>query len=50
MRNFTHNQAQVKVAVYTAQAPAPNVQRQRLQELFAFTLIGLSGLVAFWLS
>ncbi|NET38768.1 MAG: hypothetical protein F6K19_43430 [Cyanothece sp. SIO1E1] len=46
MRNAAHSQAQVKVAVYTAQAPSP--ERQHLQELLALTLISLSVLAAFW--
>ena len=48
MRNAAHNQAQVKVAVYAAQAPSPEVQRQHLQELLAYILIGLSALAALW--
>ena len=50
MRNSAHDQSQVKVAVYAAQASSPDLQRQRLQEIFAFTLIGLSALIAFWIS
>lgn len=49
MHNTVHNQAPVKVAVYTAQATSPEVKQQNLQELLAFTLIGLSTLVAFWI-
>ena len=50
MRNSAHAQSQVKVAVYAAQVPSPELQRQRLQEILAFTLIGLSTLIAFWIS
>ena len=49
MRNAAHHQAQVKVAVYTAQAPSPEGLPPHLQEILACTLIGLSGLVAFWI-
>jgi hypothetical protein len=44
MRHDAHNQAQVKVAVYAAQASQP-VFQQRL----AIVLIGLSALGLFWI-
>ena len=50
MRNAPHNQAQVKVAVYAAQVPLPEVQRQRLQAFFACTLVGLGSLVLLWVN
>ncbi|MEO1401759.1 MAG: hypothetical protein AAFV72_11005 [Cyanobacteria bacterium J06635_1] len=49
MRNNARHQAQVKVAVYAAQATSPERQRQHLQEFFAFALISLSALAAFWI-
>ena len=49
MRNTDRHQAQVKVAVYMAQAPSPDGLHPHLQEFLACTLIALSGLVAFWI-
>lgn len=45
MRNASHNQAQVKVAVLSAQAPSPEALRQQRQEQIVLSaLIGLSVL------
>ncbi|MDJ0705938.1 MAG: hypothetical protein QNJ46_21935 [Leptolyngbyaceae cyanobacterium MO_188.B28] len=49
MHNAERHQAQVKVAVYTAQAPSPEGLHPQLQEFLACTLIALSALVAFWI-
>lgn len=47
MHNAVHNQVQVKVAVCTAQAASPEVQRQHLQEFLICLLIGLIAVSAF---
>lgn len=46
MRNASHNQSKVKVAVASAQVPSGEAERQQLKEQIAIALVGLGALIA----
>ncbi|NJM98291.1 MAG: hypothetical protein HC800_15040 [Phormidesmis sp. RL_2_1] len=48
MRNVSHPQSQVKVAVLSVPATSAETQRQQLQEKIAIALVVISALTFYW--